>query len=337
MKYRAKLICISVLAILIFIISFTLGRFSVKPFTVVKILLSKILPLKETWTASEYSVVINIRLPRIACAALVGAALSVAGTAYQGMFRNPMVSPDILGASSGAGFGAALAIYFGYSYFGITISSFLFGLAAVFLSILISSRSKIQTTIAMVLVGVMIQSLFQSGTSFIKLVADTESQLPAITYWLMGSLTAVNKRDFWFALIPIVLGMIPIMLLRWRINLLTVQETEAKSLGVNLVALRMIIVICATLITSASVAISGLIGWIGLLIPHFCRLLFGQDYRKLIPTSAILGASYMMIVDDISRTFTTFEIPLGILTAVIGAPVFISLIISGGKENDYRS
>lgn len=334
MTNRQKTLLFCIMTLIVFLLSFAVGRYSVSPFTAVKILLSKIFPVVQSWTNAQYSVVINIRLPRILCAALIGAALSVAGSAFQGMFGNPMVSPDILGASSGAGFGAALAILAGFSYFGITVLSFVFGLVAVFLAFVISKASKIQSALALVLSGVLIQSVFQSGTSFIKLVADTESQLPEITYWLMGSLTACDFKDFTFALIPVCIGMIPILFLRWKINLLTVSEEEAMSMGINTSLIRLIVIICASLITSASVAISGLIGWIGLLIPHFCRLIFGQDYRHIIPSSAVLGAGYMMLVDDISRSFASFEIPLGILTALVGAPLFVYLIIRGGHNEN---
>ena len=276
---------------------------------------------------------LNVRLPRILSAALIGAALSIAGVSYQGMFRNPMVSPDLLGASTGAGFGAALALFLSLSYFGVTLSAFCFGLAAVLLAYLISRKSRMDSTLSMVLAGMMISSLFTSGTSLIKLVADTENQLPAITYWLMGSLTSILGRDVRFAALPILLGLVPLLLLRWRINLLTLSEAEARSMGVDTRRLRLVVIFCATLMTAASVAISGMIGWVGLVIPHFCRILFGYDYRKLLPSCALLGAAFLILVDTIARTITTAEIPLGILTSFVGAPVFLYLILSGGEHN----
>jgi iron complex transport system permease protein len=299
-----------------------------------KIMISRVVPIPRTWLPTEEIVVLNIRLPRILAAGLIGAGLSVAGAAYQGIFRNPMVSPDLLGASNGAGFGAALAILLGAGYFIITLSSFVFGLVAVFLSFSISKASRIRSTMAMVLSGIVVRSLFQSGTSFIKLIADTESQLPAITYWLMGSLVSIKPKDILFASGPIIFGLITIFLLRWRINILTVSEAEARSLGVHTGRLRFIIIISATLITAAAVSISGMIGWVGLVIPHFCRIIFGQNYKRLIPTSALMGASYLIFVDNMARTLVTSEIPIGILTAFIGAPVFIYLIIRGGNIRD---
>lgn len=327
---------------LVFFGSFWVGRYDVSPVQTLRILLDWLLRslsrgalgLSQTWQARQYAVVVNVRLPRVAAAALVGAALSTAGCAYQGMFRNPMVSPDLLGASTGAGFGAALGILLGLGYGMTTTLSFAFGLLAVILAYLISRVSKIQPTLAMVLAGVMISSLFTSGTSFIKLVADTTDQLPAITYWLMGSLTSVKARDVNFAFWPVAIGLVPLWLLRWRVNLLTVSEAEARSMGVDTANLRVAVVLCATLMTAGSVAISGMIGWVGLVIPHFGRMIFGQDYRRLIPASGLLGAVFLIVVDNLARTMTTSEVPLGILTSFVGAPVFLYLILSGGSQRE---
>ncbi|MCQ2412072.1 MAG: iron ABC transporter permease [Sphaerochaetaceae bacterium] len=335
-SYRIRFSLLAIACFVVFFLSFFLGRYPVNPFVALRILFSKIIPaIPKTWTNQQEIVVTSIRFPRIACAALVGAALSVAGACYQGMFRNPMVSPDLLGASTGAGFGAALAILLGGSYLAITLSSFAFGLAAVFLALLVSKASRMQSALALVLAGVMIGSLFSSGTSFVKLVADTESQLPEITYWLMGSLSTAKNKDLLFALVPIVVGLVPLALLSWRLNLLTVSEQEAKSMGIETAKLRAVVILCSTLMTAASVSISGMIGWVGLVIPHFCRILFGQDFRRLIPASALLGATYLMVVDDLARVLTATEIPLGILTAFVGAPVFLYLIISGGTQREH--
>ena len=336
--------------LLLFLLSFVVGRYSVSVGKTVCILLDGFLQAVSSavnhfhfidihwgitpfWTGAEAAVVLNVRLPRILAAALIGAALSVAGVSYQGMFRNPMVSPDLLGASTGAGFGAALALLLSMNYFAVTCSAFLFGLLAVLLAYLISRRSRMDITLSMVLAGMMISSLFTSGTSLIKLLADTESQLPAITYWLMGSLTSVRGRDVRFAALPILLGLVPLLLLRWRINLLTLSEAEARSMGVDTRLLRLLVIFCATLMTAASVSISGMIGWVGLVIPHFCRMIFGYDYRRLLPASALLGGAFLMLVDDLARTMVTSEIPLGILTSFVGAPVFLYLILSGGKDH----
>ncbi|HJJ90707.1 MAG TPA: iron ABC transporter permease [Methanocorpusculum sp.] len=287
--------------------------------------------IPNSWDASTYSVLFNIRLPRIIAAVLVGAALSTAGAAYQGMFQNPLVSPDILGASAGAGFGAALAIYFYLDAGAITLFAFLGGLISVGIAYLISRLTRGSTTLSMVLAGILVGSLFSSATSYIKLVTDTNDQLPAITYWLMGSLSGATMDDVIFAGIVITAGIIPIYLLRWRMNVLTLGEDEARSIGLNTNLLRLIVIICATLITSVSVSISGIIGWVGLVIPHFCRMLFGFDYRRIIPASIVMGSGFLLLVDDLSRTIATIEVSLGILTAFVGAPIFAYLLMIGGR------
>ena len=348
MKKRSPFwLCFVVLIVLfaaVFFVSFLVGRYRVPAGQTLRLLVNRVLgllsggrwSLAPTWSSQEYSVVVNIRLPRILAAALIGAALSAAGTAYQAMFRNPMVSPDLLGASTGAGFGAALAILLGLGSAITTVSSFVFGLLAVSLTYLVGQLSRIRSTLAMVLAGVMVGSLFSAGTSFIKLVADTADQLPAITYWLMGALTSVKLDDLHFVLVPILSGLLVLFFLRWRLNLLTVSEAEARSMGVHTTLMRLIVIVCATLVTSASVCISGMIGWVGLVIPHICRLLVGQDTRRLLPASMLLGASFLMLVDDLARCLTTSEIPLGILTSFVGAPLFLYLIIKGGLQRADR-
>lgn len=312
--------------------SVLLGRFSVTPKELFRLLLSRLTETEPGWRDGAENVVFQIRLPRVAAAALIGAALAVAGVSYQGMFRNPMVSPDILGASTGAGFGAALAILLGAGYFGISMSAFVFGLLAVAAAYLVSCMSRTNQTIALILAGMMVSSLFSAGTSYLKLVADTQQQLPAITYWLMGSLSSIKPRDVLFLVIPVTLGLVPLLILSWRMNLLTLGEEEARSMGVNTRLLRFTVILCATLLTASSVAVSGMIGWVGLVIPHFCRMLFGYDYRRLIPAAALFGASFLIVVDDIARLATAGEIPLGILTAFVGAPIFLYLILTGGAR-----
>ena len=241
-----------------------------------------------------------------------------------------MVAPDILGASTGAGFGAALAILLGAGYFGISLTAFCFGLLAVAAAYLVSCLSRTNQTVALILAGMMISSLFSAATSYVKLVADTQQQLPAITYWLMGSLSSIRPRDVLFLVLPVALGLVPLLVLRWRMNLLTLGDEEARSMGVNTRLLRLAVIVCATLLTAASVAVSGMIGWIGLVIPHFCRMLFGYDYRRLLPAAALFGAAFLVVVDDIARLAYTGELPLGILTAFVGAPIFLYLLLTGG-------
>lgn len=333
-KFKIKFTILVVIFIVVFFGSFMLGRYPVSPPELMKIILSGIIDIPQSWPDAAENVIFQIRLPRVLAAAVIGAALSIAGVSYQGMFQNPMVSPDILGASSGAGFGAALAILLGAGYMGISVAAFLFGLAAVMLAYGISRVSRINATLAMILAGMMIGSLFTSCTSFVKLVADTEQTLPAITYWLMGSLVSIKPQDVAFAIVPIIAGSVPLFLLKWRMNLLTVGEEEAQAMGINTRALRLVVIVCATLLTASSVAISGMIGWVGLVIPHFCRMIFGYDYRKIIPASALFGATFLMVVDNIARLATTAEIPLGILTSFVGAPIFVYLILKGGTSRE---
>ncbi|MDR3295503.1 MAG: iron ABC transporter permease [Clostridiales Family XIII bacterium] len=338
--YGRKFALLAVIFAAAFVTSFMIGRYPIDPVTFVKVLLSHALPadfailIERTWEDAADTVVMRVRLPRVMAAALIGAALSAAGAAYQGMFRNPMVSPDILGASSGAGFGAALGILLDLGYFGISAAAFLFGLGAVLLAYFIAGKSRINAVLAMVLSGMMVSSVFTSATSFIKLIADTEEVLPAITYWLMGSLASIRGRDTLFLAMPVLPCLLILILLRWRINLLTVGEDEARAMGVNTGRLRAAVILCATLLTASSVAVSGMIGWVGLVIPHFCRMLFGHDYSRLIPASCLFGAAFLIIVDDIARLLATNEIPIGILTSFIGAPVFVWLILKGGAGDD---
>ncbi|MCY1152511.1 MAG: FecCD family ABC transporter permease [Pleomorphochaeta sp.] len=320
------------LFIMVFFSSFFIGRYPIKPSELVLVLLSRIFPIEPTWSKTVESVILNVRLPRILSSAIIGAALSISGLSYQGMFKNPMVSPDVLGTSAGAGFGASLGILLGFSYLSISLVSFTFGLVAVALVTFISSKLMNQKTLALILGGIMISSLFSSATSFVKLVADTEEVLPSITYWLMGSLSSVRKTDVYFLLLTTIIGLIPLVLLRWKLNLLTLDEDEAKSLGINTVLLRKIVIFCATLITSAAICVGGQIGWIGLVIPHFTRMLVGCDYRISLPISILMGSSFLMVVDTISRSISTGEIPIGILTSFIGAPFFLYLMIRESKK-----
>lgn len=329
-RYARRFAVLGAVFLAVLLGSLLVGRYALSPGQLVHMLWTRISGGAVDWPISDDKVVFAVRLPRVAAAALVGAALAVSGAAYQGMFRNPMVSPDILGASTGAGFGAAVAILLGAGYFGISAAAFCCGLLAVAAAWLVSRLSKADQAVALILAGMMISSLFSAGTSFVKLVADTQQQLPAITYWLMGSLSSIKDKDVVFLAIPVALGMIPLLVLRWRMNLLTVGEEEAQSMGVNTRRLRGAVIVCATLLTSASVAVSGMIGWVGLVIPHFCRMLFGYDYRRLIPAGALFGAAFLLAVDDIARLVTTGELPLGILTAFVGAPLFLYLIATGG-------
>ncbi len=328
-KERLTIIAMAVALVAGVLLSFALGRYPISPGETVGILLSRLFPIQPFWTERMATVLFNVRLPRILLACLVGCCLSSAGAAYQGIFQNPMAAPDILGASSGAAFGAALAILSGASTRMITLSAFFFSLLTVALVWLLSQRARGKKILGLVLAGIMVSSLFSAGTSFIKLVADPTNQLPAITYWLMGSLSGAKMSDISFAIIPMLIGLIPLMLLRWRINILSLGDDEARTMGVNVGRLRLIVIVSATLVTSAAVAVSGTIGWVGLVIPHLSRKLVGSNYRHLMPATMLFGALFLLLVDNISRNLFAVEIPIGILTAFIGAPFFLHLIVKG--------
>lgn len=325
---RGRLIlCILAAALLIlFLLSFWLGRYDVPPGEVIRILLARLFPLDATWTEQMQVAVVHIRLPRILLACMVGGCLATAGTAYQSVFRNPMAAPDILGASSGACFGAALAILLGFSRSSVTVLAFGSSLLSVALVYAIARRTRGNQVMSILLAGVMIGSLFSACTSYVKLVADPSNQLPEITYWLMGSLSGTSAQSVRFACVPMALGLLLLLLLRWRLNLLTLGDDEARALGVHAGRLRLAVVLCSTLVTAASVSVSGLIGWIGLVVPHLSRKLVGSDMRALLPCSMLLGALFLLLVDDVSRNLLPTEIPIGILTAFIGAPFFLYLI-----------
>lgn len=306
-----------------FILSFTVGRYSITlsqlGATIYAHFGGQVMPTAGNFDA----VVFNIRLPRIIAALLVGAALSSAGAAYQGMFKNPLVSPDILGASAGAGFGACLAIYFSLSVLDIQLIAFGFGLLAVLLAWLINMRMDYEPILGLVLSGMLISTLFSSGMAAIKTLADANDKLPEITFWLMGSLSSVNKRDVLSVFIPMLIGFVLLFLVRWRLNVLAFGEEEARTMGINTSRLRFIVIIASTLLSASAVSICGMIGWIGLVIPHLARAVCGPNYRTLLPVTAVLGGTYLLLVDDLARCLGSIEIPLGILTSLLGVPFFI--------------
>lgn len=308
------------------IISFAIGRYSILPISLLKALFG------FTITTQEKTIIFNLRLPRIIIATFLGAGLSLSGLVYQGIFQNPMVSPDLLGSTSGAGFGAALAILLGLSYLEITLVSFLFGILAVSFVLLISSRVRGNPTLTLVLSGIMVSSVFSALISFIKLIADPEEALPQITYFLMGSLSSVRKEDILPVVILIVIAIVPIVILRWSLNIMTQGEEEAKALGVNTKAVRLASIISATIVTATATSLCGMISYVGLVIPHLVRMITGCDYRKTVPASILLGSSFLLLVDTISRSIATVELPIGILTSLIGAPFFLYLIVREAKK-----
>jgi iron complex transport system permease protein len=281
-------------------------------------------------TSADERVLMLIRGPRVAAGLLVGAALAAAGVVYQGLFRNPLVSPDVLGVSAGAGLGAVLGIFLSLPIFMIQMFAFAGGLATVALVYALATAVQGRDpTLVLVLGGVVVGALAGAAISLLKILADPYDQLPAITFWLLGSLASARSGDV-LAVVPAVLiGLVPLVLLRWRINVLSLGDEEARALGVDAPRLRALLVAAATLITAAVVAIAGVIGWVGLVIPHIARMLVGPNFERLLPAAMLLGAAYLVAVDTLARTLGRIEIPLGILTAVVGAPFFLWLLWRG--------
>lgn len=275
-----------------------------------------------------------VRMPRIVAAVLVGGALAAAGAAYQALFRNPMVSPDLLGASGGAGVGAALGILLAWNTAAVQLVAFALGLGAVLVTYAVGTavgRGR-ESTLTLVLTGIVVSSLCSALISLTKYVADPENKLPQITFWLLGGLDTVTIRDNLLPIvIPIVVGMIPLLVLRWRLNVLSFGDEEAASMGVNPRVVKAFVIIGATSMTAASVSAAGMVGWVGLVVPHAARMLVGPDARRALPVSALLGAIFLLTVDDIVRSVLTTEVPLGILTALVGAPFFL-LILARGRR-----
>lgn len=287
----------------------------------------------DTLSPEDRIVFWQIRLPRILAALLLGAALAGAGTTYQGMFRNPLVSPDILGVSAGAGLGACTAILLGLPMVLIQLYAFCGGLLVVAGVWLITRRvRRHDPVLTLVLVGIALGTLCGAGISLIKILADPYTQLPSITFWLLGGLSSVTLRDLSVAAPVILTGMVPLLLLRWRMNLLTLSDDEARSLGINVARLRLGLIVCATLITASTVAIAGIIGWIGLVVPHIGRLLTGNNHQQLLPVAMGIGAILLLVTDTLARAASSTEIPLGILTAFVGAPFFLLLLLRGGSR-----
>lgn len=307
--------------------SLGIGRYPISPIRVVQTLLGG-------GNAQEKAVVLKIRLPRIIAATLIGAGLALAGQTMQMIFRNPLVSPDVLGTSTAAGFGASISLLLGMSTLAVTVNAFIFGVASVVLVWAIGSRVKGEQTMGLILIGMVVSSLFSAGTSFVKLIADPNNILPAITYFLMGSLAGCSFQDLQVIAIPMVISFATLLLVSWKLNILSLSEDEARSLGVNTRLLRSVAIGASTLMTASAVAVSGQIGWVGLIVPHMARRITGSNATYSLPASMLFGATFFIIVDNVSRTATTAEIPIGILTAFIGAPFFLYLIL---KENRHET
>ncbi len=314
------------------LLAFTVGRYPIGLSDLLSVIAAKLTGRAADVPAAVQNVIWQVRGPRVLAAALVGAALAVAGTAFQGLFRNPLVSPDLLGASSGAALGAVLGIYFSLGVFAIQALAFAGGLVAVAAVYLIGSAVRARDPIlVLVLTGVVIGSLLGAGVGLVKYLADPYNQLPAMTFWLLGSLAATNVADLLPLVGPVAVGTLVLVALRWRMNVMSLPDEEARALGLPTGPLRIIIVAAATLVTSASVATAGIIGWVGLVVPHIARTLVGPDFARLIPASALLGGGFLLVIDTLARTVAPIEIPLGILTALVGTPFFIWLLAGVSK------
>ena len=313
--------------------SFAVGRFPVAVGDVWRVLWSALTGGESGIPGNVEAVLLQVRGPRIAGALAVGAALAAAGAAYQGLFKNPLVSPDILGVTAGCALGAGIAILYSLPIGAIQALAFVGGLAAVGLVVAlgtwIGGRDPILT---LVLTGVVVGSLFGAGIALVKYIADPYNQLPAITFWLLGSFTGALPRDLPATLIPIGVGLVALAMLRWRIDVLALSDDEARSLGVRVGALRITVIVFATLITAAGVALAGSIGWVGLVIPHAARMLAGAAFARLLPLSVVLGAAFMLGIDTLCRVAFGTEVPPGVATAFIGTPVFIALLAASFRR-----
>ena len=314
------------------LLAFSLGRYPVGLGDLFEIITAKIVGHPPDVPAAAVNVLFEVRGPRVLTAVLVGAALAVAGTAFQGLFRNPLVSPDLLGASSGAALGAVLGIYLSLSVFAVEVLAFIGGLAAVVAVYLIGSTVRARDPIlVLVLTGVVIGALLGAGVGLVKYIADPYNQLPAMTFWLLGSLAAASTADLIPLFGPVALGILILLALRWRMNVLSLPDEEARALGLPTGPMRIAVIAAATLVTSASVATAGIIGWVGLVVPHIARTLVGPDFGRLIPTAALLGGGFLLVIDTVARTAAAIEIPLGILTAIVGTPFFVWLLAGVSK------
>jgi len=309
------------------------GKFPVAPGDLWRAVAARLTGTDAGLPPGVETVVWSIRLPRVGAGLLVGAALAAAGTAYQGMFRNPLVSPDILGVSAGAGLGAVAAIYIGLPTAAVQALAFAGGLAAVGAVLAVAGLVRQRDPVlVLVLAGVAVGALLGAGISLIKLLADPATQLPSITFWLLGGLHAVTPADLRATAPALLAGLVPLALLRWRVNLLALPDEEAQALGVSVGRLRLVLVAAATLATAAAVSIAGIVGWVGLVVPHVARLLVGPEFSRLLPASVLLGGGFLVAADTLARTAAPIELPLGILTALVGAPFFLFLLARSGRN-----
>ncbi|MGN0628373.1 MAG: FecCD family ABC transporter permease [Oscillospiraceae bacterium] len=332
-KYRMLIVLMVIILIALALLALCTGRYTVKISDVIKLLWSKFLTLfggeglEASWDPFAEGVVFTLRLPRIAAAMLIGGALSLSGAAYQGVFKNPLVSPDILGVSTGACVGAAIAILLHLNSVGIQLLAFISGIVTVLLTVAIPKLMRNDSVTMLVLAGVIVSGIMSSLMGVIKYLADPETELADITYWQMGSFAKVTDTDVLTVAVPILAAAALLIAMRWQINILSLGDSEAKTLGVKIGVVRGVIIFCATLLTACAVCICGTIGWVGLVIPHLSRMLVGPDNIKSVPIAFVLGGVFMLVVDTVARALTTLEIPLSILTGLIGAPFYLYILV----------
>lgn len=327
-----KIICLTLILLVLTVLTICVGKYEITIKECLSILLKALTFKKQSTNDMSVNVVLRLRLPRILLAIFVGAALSISGACYQGIFKNPLVSPDFLGVSSGACIGAAIAILLNFNRIYISIFAFAGGIIAVIITMIIPSLINNKSNIILVLSGIIVGSLMSSILGFIKYVADTDTELAAITYWTMGSFSYASLQD----ILPMLLIMLPptiiLILISWWIDVISLSDEEAKTLGANIKLIKTIVIICSTLLTSAAICFAGTIGWIGLIIPHVARMLVGSSNQKVIPCSCLLGAIFMLIVDTATRTIGITEMPVSIMTGIVGAPFFIWLLFKKRNE-----
>lgn len=327
-KYRVCMITGCIATLFLALIALCLGQYTIALQDVIKVL-----TLQKVDLANAETVIFNIRIPRILVSLIVGSGLAAAGASFQALFSNPLATPDTLGCANGASFGAALGILLGLNALGIQISALIFGILAVVLVFVFTRYRHANQIMMIILGGMVVSSLFSALVSLIKYVADPNDVLPVITFWLMGSFSNSTVRSLYTGVPMIVLGMVVLYLMRYRMNALSLKEEEAASLGINVRQNRMIVIVASSLITASVVSMCGVVGWVELLIPHISRMLFGNNHTKVIPGCIVFGALFMLIIDTIARCMYQAEIPVSILTAIIGAPVFLLLLRkTGGIE-----
>lgn len=328
---RVRLWVLAAILVVVAVAALAAGRFAVPPVEIIRMIAGQVFPVEKTWYDQEATVIFDVRLPRVILAILIGGALALGGAVLQALFRNPLVSPDIIGVSAGSSFGGVLALVFGLGGGYLVGGAFFFGLVALGLVLLLGRLGTGNRLLMIVLGGIVVGSLFNALVSLATYVADPYSTLPSIVFWLMGSLATATYAKIAIAGLPILIGGAVLLALRWRFNILSLGDEDARALGVNPGPTRAVAFVAVALMTAASVAVAGAVGWVGLVVPHLARMIVGDDNRLVLPASALLGAAYLTVIDTLSCSLIQAELPLGILTAIIGAPFFIVLLFRGGK------